>query len=151
LGPTQNIDSGFTSYPDPVASLSVAGRFGFSASLCVAGAFTLCSRFLIFFRLEPILPGFAVGSEIVAFEHVVGDRPAFLAALDFLDLQPHLDRLPRLQPEVDDLDLARTTRPGRFLKCLENPLSRCRRSCCRVKFWVVSVSPISSWTTLRIT
>ena len=40
---------------------------------------------------------------------------ALIAHLHILDFEARFNRLPRLQSEIDDLDLARTTRPGRFL------------------------------------
>ena len=62
----------------------------------------------------------AVGSvvRIASRLHIVGDRLAPLALLHVLDLKPHLDRLPRLQAEIDDLDLAGAARLGRFLQRL---------------------------------
>jgi hypothetical protein len=70
--------------------------------------------------LQPLLPGLAIGSTVFACEHVVGNRLVALLLFDVLDLQPHRNRLPRLQPQIDDLDFAGTARLGRLLKGLVN-------------------------------
>ena len=42
--------------------------------------------------LEPILPGFAVGSDVVAFTNVVGNRLESFCRFHVLDFQPQAER-----------------------------------------------------------
>ena len=77
--------------------------------------------------LQPFLPSIVIGSEVFAFEHVVGHGLALVPPLHFLDFEAHLDRLPWLQAEVDDLDLAGTARLRCLLKGLIDHGDRKRR------------------------
>ena len=65
--------------------------------------------------LEPLVPIVVVA---LVQADIVGDRLAAFARFDRLDLKPHCDRLPRLQADVDDLDLACAARSGRLLQGL---------------------------------
>ena len=71
--------------------------------------------------LQPLAP---VLIPIVFFD-VVGDRPAVLGFGKVFDIKAHLDRLPRFEAEVDDLDLARSSRLRRLLQGLVDHRARC--------------------------